>query len=131
MERLGRLRRDERGFTLVMVGFSFMGLFAATVLAIDVGMLMTSRTQAQTAADAGALAGATAKVFNNFTNHSASGPAVTSAINTARANLVAGQAPSVTPDDVTFPLNPTTGQFDLVQVTVASHHGANRTRSPR
>jgi Flp pilus assembly protein TadG len=30
------------------------------LLAIDVGMLMTARTQAQNAADAGALAGATA-----------------------------------------------------------------------
>jgi Flp pilus assembly protein TadG len=59
--RLRRVRRDERGFSLVTVGFGFMGLFAASMLAIDVGMLMTARTQAQTAADAGALAGATAK----------------------------------------------------------------------
>ena len=95
-----------------------MGLFAASMLAIDVGMLMTARTQAQTAADAGALAGATALVFNSFTDHSSTGPAVTGAINAARANLVAGQQSSVTTADVTFPMNPATGQQDLVQVTV-------------
>ena len=57
-----QIRRDERGSSLIIVGFSFMSLFAAMMLAIDVGMLMTARTQAQTAADAGALAGATALV---------------------------------------------------------------------
>lgn len=116
--RLRQLRRDERGFSLVMVGFSFMGLFAATMLAIDVGMLMTARSQAQNAADAGALAGATALVFNSWTDRSASGPAVSGAINSARANLVAGERSSVTAQDVTFPMNPDTGQADLVQVTV-------------
>ena len=100
--RLRRVRRDERGFSLVTVGFGFMGLFAASMLAIDVGMLMTARTQAQTAADAGALAGATALVFNSFTDHSSTGPAVTGAINTARANLVAGQAVVGDTADVTF-----------------------------
>jgi Putative Flp pilus-assembly TadE/G-like len=118
ISRTRTVTRDERGFSLVMVGFGFMGLFIATILAIDVGMLMNSRAQAQTSADAGALAGATALVFNNFTNHSATGPAVMGAINTAVANRVAGRSPSVIPADVTFPLNPVTGQFDLVQVTV-------------
>src|SRR5688572_8863892 len=118
MKRLQHLRRDERGMSFVFVGVGFMAFVAATILAIDVGMLMTARTQAQTAADAGALAGATALVFNSFTDHSASGPAVSSAINSARANLVAGERSSVVPADVTFPMNPVTGQSDLVQVTV-------------
>ncbi len=118
MGRIHTLRRDERGFSLVTVGFGFMGLFAASMLAIDVGMLVTARAQAQTAADAGALAGATALVFNSFTDHSASGPAVVGAINAATANKVAGRSPSVTSDDVVFPMNPATGQSDLVQVTV-------------
>jgi Flp pilus assembly protein TadG len=116
--RLRRARHDERGFSLVMVGFGFMGLFAASILAIDVGMLMTARTQAQNAADAGALAGATALVFNSYTDRSATGPAVTSAINTARANAVIAQQPSVTPADVTFPVDPATGEANRVQVTV-------------
>jgi len=101
-----------------MIGFSLMALFAATMLAIDVGMLMTARTQAQTSADAGALAGATALVYNSFTNHSSSGPAVAGAINTAKTNLVVGREVSVTPADVTFPFNSVTGQADQVQVTV-------------
>src|SRR4029079_17819781 len=110
IERLRQVRHDERGFSLVTVGFGFMAVMSATMLAIDVGMLMTARTQAQTAADAGALAGATALAFNDFTNHSATGPAVTGAINTAQANQVAGRQVSVTPDDVTFPPNPVTGR---------------------
>jgi hypothetical protein len=115
---LRHIQRDERGFTLITVGFSFMAFVAASMLAIDVGMLMTARTQAQTAADAGALAGATALVYNNFANHSASGPAVSGAINTSLANKVAGGQVSITSDDVSFPVNPVTGQSDLVQVTV-------------
>jgi hypothetical protein len=71
-----------------------------------VGMFMNSRSQAQNAADAGALAGATALVFNSFTDRSSTGPAVQSAVNTALTNQVAGSAVSVTPADVTFPNDP-------------------------
>jgi hypothetical protein len=102
----------------VFAGLGFMAFLAASTLAIDVGMLLTARTQAQTAADAGALAGATALAFNSFTDHSASGPAVTGAINAAQANPVMTQAPALAPGDVTFPLDPQTGQYDLVQVSV-------------
>ena len=42
----------------MFVAVGFMGFFAASMLAIDVGMLMTARSQAQNSADAGALAGA-------------------------------------------------------------------------
>jgi hypothetical protein len=95
-----------------------MAFVAASMLAIDVGMLMTARTQAQVSADAGALAGATALVYNDFDNHAANGPAVTSAVNTALANKVAGRQVSITAADVTFPINPITGRADLVQVSV-------------
>lgn len=112
------LHRDERGFSLVTIGLSLMALFGATMLAIDVGMLMWGRTQAQVSADAGALAGATALVYNDFDNRSPSGPAVTSAISTAQSNPVQGAAPSVTAPDVEFPYNSLTGRNDQVQVTV-------------
>jgi Flp pilus assembly protein TadG len=118
MERFRRLKNDQRGFSAVFVGLSFMAFMAASTLAIDVGMLMTARSQSQNAADAGALAGATALVFNDFDDHSPAGPAVSGAISAATANTVIGAAPSVTPDDVTFPMNPDTGQFDIVEVTV-------------
>jgi Flp pilus assembly protein TadG len=112
-----RVLRDERGMSFIFISVGFMAFLAASVLAIDVGMLMTARSQAQNAADAGALAGATALVFNSFTDQTASGPAVTSAISAAQANPVAGQSPSVLPADVTFPGDPVTGRSDIVQVS--------------
>ena len=106
-KRFGDLRRDERGMSFVFVGLGFMAFMAASTLAIDVGMFMTARSQAQNAADAGALAGATALAFDNFDDRSAGGPAVQSAINTVLGNSVIGAAPSATPGDVTFPVGPT------------------------
>ena len=70
---LDRLHRDERGMSFVFVGLGFMSFMAATTLAIDVGMFMTARSQAQTSADAAALSGAIALVFNDYSNRSASG----------------------------------------------------------
>jgi hypothetical protein len=114
---LHRLHRDERGISLVFVSTSFMAFMAASTLAIDIGMLMTARAQAQNAADAGAHAGAVALVFNNFNDRTSTGPAVESAINGALANEVMGAPVSVTPDDVTFPNDPA-GQPTRVAVSV-------------
>ncbi|HUR33700.1 MAG TPA: TadE/TadG family type IV pilus assembly protein [Vicinamibacterales bacterium] len=105
--RITQLRRDQRGVTLIIVGAGFMALMAATTLAIDVGMFMMARSQAQNAADSGALAGAVALVFNDFDNRTSSGPAVQSAIGAARANQVVRGNVSVTSADVTFPTGPT------------------------
>ena len=102
-----RLRRDERGISNMLVGFGFIGFMAATVLALDVGWWVVARSQAQNSADAGALAGAVALVFNDFNNRAPSGPAVTSAINAAEANGVGNGQVDVGPEDVTFPLGPT------------------------
>jgi Flp pilus assembly protein TadG len=93
--------------SFVFIGMGFLAFMAASTLAIDVGMFMTARTQAQTAADAGALAGATALAFDNFDDRSAGGPAVQNARNGAMANIVIGAAPSVLASDVTFPVGPT------------------------
>ena len=105
--RLTSLRRDERGISNMLVGFGFVGFMAATVLALDVGWWVVARSQAQNSADAGALAGAVALVFNDFDNRSASGPAVTSAMNAAEANQVGLGQVDVGPEDVTFPVGPT------------------------
>src|SRR5436190_5666308 len=115
--RLQHLARDERGMSFVFVGVSFMAFMAASTLAIDVGMFMTARSQAQNAADAGALAGATALVFNSYADRSAGGPAVQGAVNAAKANQVMAASPSVAPGDVTFPLGPT-GIDNRVRVQV-------------
>jgi Flp pilus assembly protein TadG len=118
MNRLQRVRHDESGMTYVFIGMGMMAFLSATMLAIDVGMLMTSRSQAQNSADAGALAGATAFVFNDFNDRSPSGPAVTQARAAGLANAVMGVTVSVEPTDVTFPQNPNTGKFDRVKVDV-------------
>ena len=111
------LLRNERGMSLVFVAVGFMAMLSATTLAIDVGMFMNSRSQAQNAADAGAHAGAVALALNDFTDRSSTGPAVQSAVTTARANQVGGQPVSVLPTDVTFPNDPA-GQPTRVAVNV-------------
>jgi hypothetical protein len=101
----------------VFVGLGFMGFLSASMLAIDVGMLMTARNQAQNAADAGALAGATALVFDSFSDRTSTGPAVTSALAGARANQVMRAQVSVMPEDVSFPVDGF-GEANRVQVNV-------------
>lgn len=103
--------------SLVFVSLGFFSFFAATTLAIDVGLFMTARAQAQNSADAAALAGATALAFNSFTDRTPGGPAVQSAVNTGLRNKVIGGNVSLNPADVTFPLGPT-GRNDRVQVWV-------------
>src|SRR5438093_9270299 len=103
---LQRLRHDERGMSFVFVGAGFFAFIGATTLAIDVGMFMTARSQAQNSADAGALSGAIALGFNDFNDRSSTGPAVQSALSAAHANAMMGAQPSVLPADVTFPNDP-------------------------
>jgi Flp pilus assembly protein TadG len=118
MHMSGRsLYRDERGMSLVFVGIGFLGFVAATMLAIDVGMLMTARSEAQNSADAGAHAGAVALAFDDYNDRSTSGPAVTNAIARAKANLVMSAAVDVDPDDVEF-LPGSFGEINRVKVTV-------------
>ena len=118
MRRITRRLRDESGMTYVFVGLGFMAFLGASMLAIDVGMLMTARNQAQNSADAAALAGATSLAFDSWDDRSASGPAVTNAIAAGQANQVMRAMVSVTPPDITFPLSPTTGQANRVRATV-------------
>jgi Flp pilus assembly protein TadG len=117
MQRIQKLRRDESGMTYVFVGIGLMAFLSATMLAIDVGMLMTARNQAQNSADAGALAGATALVFDSFTDRSANGPVVRSALSGARANTVMRETVAVEPADVTFEADPF-GEQNRVKVNV-------------
>lgn len=49
---------NERGAALVLVALSMVALLSAVALAVDVGMLVTARTEAASLADATALAGA-------------------------------------------------------------------------
>src|SRR5215212_2210209 len=115
--RFNRLRTDESGMSYVFIGMGMMAFLSASMLAIDVGMLMTARNQAQNSADAGALAGATALIYDDYDDRSAGGPAVTNAINTAIANSVMAKNVSVIPGDVQFLASPS-GQQNRVRVTV-------------
>ena len=115
--RLHHLRDDEHGFSYVFIGAGFLAFFSAAALALDVGFFMTARSQAQNAADAGALAGAVALVFDSYTNRSTSGPVVQSAINTGRDNVVMDGLVDIQSSDVTFPLAPD-GQANRVRVNV-------------
>ena len=115
--RLRRLARNDSGMSYVFIGLGFTAFLSASMLAIDVGMLMTARNQAQNAADAGALAGATALLYDNWNDRSPGGPAVTSAIAAATNNKVMAGIVSVNPEDVEFPLDPA-GQPTRVKVTV-------------
>ncbi len=117
LKRFRSLWVDERGMTFAFVGIGLMTFMAATTLAVDVGMFMTARTQAQTSADAGALGGVTALVFNNWNDRTTAGPAVQSAMSAASQNIVMGGVPSVQPSDVTFPNDPF-GQPNRVRVDV-------------
>ncbi len=117
MTRLRRLRGDESGMSYVFIGVGMMAFLSASMLAIDVGMLMTSRNQAQNSADAAALGGATALVFNNYDDRTPTGPAVTNALTAAKANAVMGEDVSVGVADVEFPTDPA-GEANRVKVTV-------------
>jgi Flp pilus assembly protein TadG len=105
MTRFHAKIRDERGMTLVMVATGMVAFLSATMLAVDVGMMMVARTEAQSSADAGALAGAIALGYDDPNDYSATGPAKTNAIAAAMntENGVMNAQVSVFPEDVTFP----------------------------
>src|SRR6185503_1036405 len=96
LNRLRRLHDDEQGISLIYVTAGFISFFAATTLAIDVGMAVTARTQAQNSADAGALAGAITLAMDSFDDRTPTGPAVQSALSAASANVVMHSTVSVT-----------------------------------
>lgn len=129
MKRIRNLRDDERGMSLVFVAVGFMSFMTATTLAIDVGMFMTARNQAQNAADAGALAGAIALVQNSYTDRSAGGPVVQSAVRTAKQNEVVRTEVEVAPGDVTFPPGPG-GANNRVRVQVYRTAARNNSAIP-
>lgn len=114
---LQHLRRSERGIATMYVGVGFMAFLAVSTLAIDVGMFMTARNQAQNSADAGALAGAIALVYNNYNDRTPSGPAVQNALAASRLNQVMGGQVDIQASDVTFPNDPN-GLNDRVRVYV-------------
>jgi Flp pilus assembly protein TadG len=80
----------RRGSVLVFTAVALVALLAAAALAIDLGMLLDTRQDAQRAADAAALAGASA--FQGATGTAAIPDARNKALQFAAKNLVRGVA---------------------------------------
>src|SRR6476646_87068 len=84
--------RDESGVSLIHVGmllFVFMGL---SMFVVDYGVVWLARVQAQNAADAGALAGAIARGYDELADPpAANGAAQQSAIGAATKHGVMGE----------------------------------------
>jgi hypothetical protein len=115
-------RREERGQTIIFVALALVSLLAMAALAIDIVTLYVAKSEAQRAADAAALAGATAFVSAGATTYPPSTPVIGSSLDTlARAmansfisaslaqNNVSGSPPQLvgtTIDSTTYPGNP-------------------------
>lgn len=96
--------REQRGAGIALVALTMVALLAAVSLAVDVGMLVTARTEAQRVADASALAGAGILALEPDNE----GGARTEAINFALQNSVRGTAAVVLPADVVVDLDSST-----------------------
>jgi hypothetical protein len=90
---MSRWQREE-GAILLQVLVCLVALMALAGVVIDQGVMMVARTQAQSAADSGALAGAVAMAMDNDTRES-DGPAKTAAYRFATGNNIWGEAPDV------------------------------------
>jgi hypothetical protein len=93
-------RSLERGAVIIQVAVVLLGLMAFSAFVVDYGLMWSARGQAQTAADAGALAGTIALAYDSPTDFAG---AKSKAQAIARANWVMGQSPDVQLSDITFP----------------------------
>ncbi|MDH3428108.1 MAG: Tad domain-containing protein, partial [Gemmatimonadota bacterium] len=93
--------RDEKGAAIALVALSMVALISAIALAVDVGMLVSARTEAQRVADLSALAGAGILAVDP----SADDAARAEAIRFAAMNTVRGQPAVVLPTDVVVDLD--------------------------
>lgn len=95
------MKLNERGSVMIMVAVCLLAIIAIAGVAIDSAVMVTTRTQLQSAADAAALAGASGLLEGDEDT------ATARAISYASFNgamLESGKAPVViTEDDVTFP----------------------------
>ena len=117
---------DDRGAVVVYAAMMLSAIVACSALVIDYGMQLVSRNQAQTAADAAALAGAGALALGGGCLVADPLTAREAAVNAGRLNMVWGQPPAVAVTDVTTPVCPD-GRPACVSVTLyrdAAHGNA-------
>jgi putative Flp pilus-assembly TadE/G-like protein len=99
--KMARKWNAERGATLVMIAGALAVILTAAALSIDLGALYVQRSEAQRAADAGALAGAQVFATSGCTLNASclSGTvelaATAQATQVAQQNLVLGQTPTI------------------------------------
>ncbi len=87
---------DERGSSAILVAITMTALLSAVALAVDVGMLLNSRSEAQRAADSAALAGAGSLLIDEDNEPRARNTAIQyGGLNTVRKDAV-----TVLPEDV-------------------------------
>lgn len=98
MRRSPYVPRDERGATLVLVALCLAALMSMVALAVDVGMLMTARAEAQRTADAAALAAAGHLIWHPGEEAGAR----ESAITLAGQTTVIGDPVEMTDEDLIF-----------------------------
>lgn len=98
MRPIVRHLADEDGATLVLVALLLAALMSVVALAVDVGMLMTARSEAQRTADAAALAAAGHLIYQPEDEEGAR----ETAIALAAMNTIIGDPVEMLPEDLTF-----------------------------
>lgn len=99
---------EDRGVSILIIAISMVFVLGMAGLGIDLASLYVGRSQAQRAADAGALAAAQYLASGGCTAGSGSisadcqASAKERAVAVTNANLIAGVSPNATTDDVTF-----------------------------
>ena len=125
---MARLVANERGSTLVLVAVSMAAILAVGAISVDLSMLVRMRNEAQRAADAAALAGASAYLEIDPVNMLPNLAKVSErAFDFASRNTIGG-----TPVDVSEQGEPETVGSDIVitskEVMVAAAPNASRVR---
>lgn len=94
-QRRGRVRRERRGATILLVAITLTVLLAMAGLAVDFARMYVFKAQLKTLADAAALSAVT-----DLKNGAAEGPARDRAINMREGNRVEGALASIAPADI-------------------------------
>ncbi len=111
MIEIGSKLRDEKGAAVALVALSMVAMLSAVALAVDVGMMVTTRTEAQRVSDLSALAGAGILAIDP----DAETAARAEAINFASLNTVRGEIAVVLPADVDVNLDSSTVTVRMVR----------------
>ena len=122
------IRNHQRGMTLYTVAVMLFILLGVGALALDLGMLYVTRSEAQRAADSAALAGAKKFIEAGYLSGLVSqATAENLAREEAKAvgaqNVVGGQLAQVLNEDVTFPASPTGNPWITVMVQRTAARG--------